>query len=78
MVGLATFDNTIHFYSVRSPTAAPQMLVVSDVNDVYAPSSARLLMPVRTTIPTCLSCLSSICNDISRRLKIMWLTILKY
>eukprot|EP00198_Chlamydomonas_reinhardtii_P000301 XP_001689636.1 COP-II coat subunit [Chlamydomonas reinhardtii] len=44
LVGIATYDSAVHFYSVRSPSAAPQMLVMSDVNDVFAPTSGKLLM----------------------------------
>ncbi|KXZ55308.1 hypothetical protein GPECTOR_3g442 [Gonium pectorale] len=44
LVGIATFDSAVHFYSIRSPSAAPQMLVMSDVADVFAPSSGKLLM----------------------------------
>ncbi len=44
MVAVATFDTTVHFYSVRTSGATPQMLVMSDVHDVFAPTSGKLLM----------------------------------
>lgn len=44
LVGIATYDSAVHFYSLRSPTAQPQMLVMSDTQDVFAPNSGKLLM----------------------------------
>ncbi|GIL50904.1 hypothetical protein Vafri_6870 [Volvox africanus] len=44
MVAVATYDTTVHFYSVRSSGATPQMLVMSDVQDVFAPTSGKLLL----------------------------------
>ncbi|GFR39599.1 hypothetical protein Agub_g59 [Astrephomene gubernaculifera] len=46
LVGIATFDTSVHFYSLRSPSSTPQMLVMSDVSDVFAPASGKLLMEV--------------------------------
>lgn len=43
-MGIATYDSAVHFYSLRSPTAQPQMLVMSDTQDVFAPNSGKLLM----------------------------------
>ncbi|XP_064620101.1 protein transport protein Sec24C-like isoform X2 [Lineus longissimus] len=36
-VGFATYSNVIHFYNVKGCLAQPQMLVVSDVQDVFVP-----------------------------------------
>nr|XP_054774147.1 protein transport protein Sec24C-like [Lytechinus pictus] len=36
-VGFVTYDTTLHFYNVNSALAQPQMLVVSDINDVFMP-----------------------------------------
>ncbi|GLC37974.1 hypothetical protein PLESTF_000604900 [Pleodorina starrii] len=44
LVAVATYDTTVHFYSVRTSGATPQMLVMSDVQDVFAPTSGKLLM----------------------------------
>jgi len=44
MVGIATFDSTIHFYSVRPGSSQPQMLVVPDVTELYVPDSAPLIL----------------------------------
>ncbi|GMH37330.1 hypothetical protein BSKO_05203 [Bryopsis sp. KO-2023] len=47
LAGIATFDGAIHFYSLKSPDASPQMLVVSDVSEAFAPVQNSLLVPVR-------------------------------
>eukprot|EP00250_Pteridium_aquilinum_P010450 c19397_g1_i1 orf=566-3775(-) len=44
-VGIATFDNTLHFYNFNQ-TQQPSMLVVPDVHDVYAPFQSGLTVPV--------------------------------
>lgn len=36
-VGFVTYDTTLHFYNVNSALAQPQMMVVSDVHDVFMP-----------------------------------------
>ncbi|XP_072051157.1 protein transport protein Sec24C-like isoform X1 [Amphiura filiformis] len=36
-VGFVTYDSTLHFYNLNSALAQPQMLVVSDVSDVFMP-----------------------------------------
>lgn len=47
LAGVATFDSTIHFYSLRPSQSQPQMLVVPDVSDPYAPQSASLICSVK-------------------------------
>ncbi|KAK5131518.1 hypothetical protein LTR08_000845 [Meristemomyces frigidus] len=42
-VGFMTFDRTIHFYDVSASVAAPQQLVVSDLEDPFAAISAERL-----------------------------------
>ncbi|KAK6110300.1 Sec23/Sec24 trunk domain family protein [Brugia pahangi] len=36
-IGFATYDQTIHFYNLKSHIGQPEMLVVGDVNDVFVP-----------------------------------------
>nr|CAB3265936.1 protein transport protein Sec24C [Phallusia mammillata] len=36
-VGFFTYSNVLHFYNLNSSLAQPQMMVVSDVNDVFVP-----------------------------------------
>ena len=42
-VGLMTFDREIHFYDVSNSVAAPQQLVVSDLEDPFAAISSERL-----------------------------------
>lgn len=42
-IGFITFDNSVHFYNLKSTLKAPQMLVVSDVSDLIMPSPEDLL-----------------------------------
>jgi protein transport protein SEC24 len=42
-VGLVTFDSSVHFYNVTKGQAQPQMLVMPDTQDVYAPMPSQLL-----------------------------------
>ncbi|KAM3726424.1 Protein transport protein [Dirofilaria immitis] len=36
-IGFATYDQTIHFYNLKSHIGQPEMLVVGDVSDVFVP-----------------------------------------
>lgn len=45
-VGVATYDSTLHFYNLATEQGSPQMLVVPDVKDVYAPLAASLVVPL--------------------------------
>ncbi|XP_043483184.1 protein transport protein Sec24C-like [Leptopilina heterotoma] len=36
-VGFITYNNTVHFYNIKSCLAQPQMMVVGDVQDVFMP-----------------------------------------
>ena len=33
-IGFITFDSSVHFYNLKSSLTAPQMLVVSDLQDI--------------------------------------------
>eukprot|EP01051_Picozoa_sp_SAG22_P019567 SAG22_NODE_3657_length_1590_cov_1.606304_2_plen_197_part_00 len=62
-VGFLTFDSTLHFYNLKSTLSRPQMLVVSDVVQVFTPSNDGLLVDLAdsaevkgwplTTLPFC-------------------------
>lgn len=43
-IGFITFDNSIHFYNLKSTLKAPQMLCISDITDVIMPSPEDLLV----------------------------------
>ncbi|XP_044060301.1 protein transport protein Sec24B isoform X4 [Siniperca chuatsi] len=46
-VGFLTFDNTIHFYNLQQGLSQPQMLVVSDIDDVFIPSHDSLMVNLK-------------------------------
>lgn len=43
-VCVATFDSSIHFYSLRAGQSQPHMLVVPDVTDVYCPLPGNVVV----------------------------------
>ncbi|KAK6288783.1 hypothetical protein POUND7_000324 [Theobroma cacao] len=44
MVGIATFDSTIHFYNLKRALLQPLMLIVPDVQDVYIPLETDIIV----------------------------------
>ncbi|XP_073159429.1 protein transport protein SEC24 C-like isoform X1 [Henckelia pumila] len=46
MVGIATFDSTIHFYNLKRALQQPLMLIVPDVQDVYTPLHSDVIVPL--------------------------------
>ncbi|KAL7114466.1 hypothetical protein ACP275_04G122500 [Erythranthe tilingii] len=44
MVGIATFDSTIHFYNLKRELQQPLMLIVPDVQDVYTPLQSDVIV----------------------------------
>ncbi|EPS71441.1 hypothetical protein M569_03318, partial [Genlisea aurea] len=43
-IGFITFDSTIHFYNMKSSLMQPQMMVISDLDDVFVPLPDDLLV----------------------------------
>ncbi|KAM5170338.1 protein transport protein Sec24A [Mantella aurantiaca] len=43
-VAFITYDSTIHFYSLQEGLSQPQMLVVSDIDDIFIPMPENLLV----------------------------------
>ncbi|EHA99330.1 Protein transport protein Sec24B, partial [Heterocephalus glaber] len=43
-IGFMTFDSTIHFYNLQEGFSQPQMLIVSDIDDVFLPTPDGLLV----------------------------------
>ncbi|XP_067280125.1 protein transport protein Sec24A isoform X3 [Pseudorasbora parva] len=43
-IGFITFDSTIHFYNLQEGLSQPQMLIVSDIDDVFIPTPDSLLV----------------------------------
>ncbi|XP_029368766.1 protein transport protein Sec24B [Echeneis naucrates] len=46
-IGFLTFDSTIHFYNLQEGLSQPQMLVVSDIDDVFIPSHDSLMVNLK-------------------------------
>ncbi|XP_001921634.4 protein transport protein Sec24B isoform X1 [Danio rerio] len=46
-IGFVTFDSTIHFYNLQEGLSQPQMLVVSDIEDVFIPTHDSLLVNLK-------------------------------
>lgn len=63
-MGFVTYNKVLHFYNVKSSLAQPQMLVVSDVADMFVPLLDGFLVTVgesRTVINRWGATLSSFC-----------------
>ncbi|KAI5937874.1 Protein transport protein Sec24B [Manis javanica] len=43
-IGFMTFDSTVHFYNLQEGVSQPQMLIVSDIDDVFLPTPDSLLV----------------------------------
>ncbi|XP_061542036.1 protein transport protein Sec24B isoform X2 [Phycodurus eques] len=43
-VGFLTFDSKVHFYNLQEGLSQPQMLVVTDIDDVFIPSHDSLMV----------------------------------
>ncbi|CAK8671061.1 unnamed protein product [Clavelina lepadiformis] len=46
-VGFITYNSILHFYNLNSSLAQPQMMVVSDVNDVFVPLQDGFLVDLQ-------------------------------
>ncbi|KAG0473484.1 hypothetical protein HPP92_015341 [Vanilla planifolia] len=43
-IGFLTYDSTLHFYSLKASMSQPQMMVVSDLDDIFLPLPDDLLV----------------------------------
>ncbi|XP_076836934.1 protein transport protein Sec24A-like [Brachyhypopomus gauderio] len=43
-IGFITFDSMIHFYNLQEGLSQPQMLIVSDIEDIFLPTPDSLLV----------------------------------
>jgi len=43
-IGFITYDTSIHFYNLKSSLSQPQMLVVSDIDDIFLPLPDDMLV----------------------------------
>uniref|UniRef100_A0A672S2J9 SEC24 homolog B, COPII coat complex component n=1 Tax=Sinocyclocheilus grahami TaxID=75366 RepID=A0A672S2J9_SINGR len=46
-IGFVTFDSTVHFYNLQEGLSQPQMLLVSDIDDVFIPTHDNLLVNLK-------------------------------
>ncbi|XP_030224962.1 protein transport protein Sec24B isoform X3 [Gadus morhua] len=49
-VGFLTFDSTVHFYNLQQGLSQPQMLVVSDIDDIFIPSHDSLMVNLKDSL----------------------------
>lgn len=65
-IGFITFDSTIHFYNMKSSLTQPQMMVVSDLEDIFVPLPDDLLVNLsesRSVVDAFLDSLPSMFQD---------------
>ncbi|XAR58583.1 hypothetical protein NMG60_11014050 [Bertholletia excelsa] len=65
-IGFITFDSTLHFYNIKSSLAQPQMMVVSDLDDIFVPLPDDLLVNLsesRSVVDAFLDSLPSMFQD---------------
>lgn len=62
-IGFMTFDSSVHFYNLKASLSQPQMLVVTDIEDIFLPLPDDLLVNLsdsREVVETLLTKLPSI------------------
>ncbi|KAL8530463.1 hypothetical protein ACS0TY_007489 [Phlomoides rotata] len=65
-IGFITYDSTIHFYNMKSSLVQPQMMVVSDLDDIFVPLPDDLLVNLsesRSVVEAFLDSLPSMFQD---------------
>ncbi|XP_002533043.2 protein transport protein Sec24-like At3g07100 [Ricinus communis] len=65
-IGFITYDSTIHFYNMKSSLTQPQMMVVSDLDDIFVPLPDDLLVNLsesRSVVEAFLDTLPSMFQD---------------
>jgi len=65
-MGIITFDTALHFYNLNSNLSQPQMLVVSDLEDLFLPLPDDILVPIsesESAIMTLLDSLPTLFGD---------------
>ncbi|CAA6663980.1 unnamed protein product [Spirodela intermedia] len=60
LVGIATFDSTIHFYNLKRNVQQPLMLIVPDVEDLYTPLHSEIIVQ----LPECRQRLEQLLENI--------------
>ncbi|CAH2300782.1 transport Sec24B [Pelobates cultripes] len=49
-IGFITFDSKVHFYNLQEDRSQPQMLIVSDLDDIFLPTPDGLLVNLHESI----------------------------
>ncbi|XP_044157864.1 protein transport protein Sec24B isoform X2 [Bufo gargarizans] len=49
-IGFITFDSTVHFYNLQEGLSQPQMLIVSDVDEIFLPTPDGLLVNLHDSL----------------------------
>ncbi|EDV21562.1 uncharacterized protein TRIADDRAFT_29956, partial [Trichoplax adhaerens] len=62
MIGIIAFDSSIHFFNLKPSLPQPQMLVISEVNDIFLPSPDDLLVNLQESKELVLSLLDQLPN----------------
>ncbi|XP_068650337.1 protein transport protein SEC24 A-like [Aristolochia californica] len=65
-IGFITYDSTLHFYNMKSSLTQPQMMVVSDLDDIFVPLPDDLLVNLsesRSVVDAFLDSLPSLFQD---------------
>ncbi|KAL3517621.1 hypothetical protein ACH5RR_020210 [Cinchona calisaya] len=65
-IGFITYDSTVHFYNMKSSLTQPQMMVVSDLDDIFVPLPDDLLVNLsesRTVVDAFLDSLPSMFQE---------------
>ena len=60
LLGIMTFDTSIHFYNVSSSLKNPQMIVVNDFEEMFVPMGEEVLVPVQENQASILALLDSL------------------
>jgi protein transport protein SEC24 len=65
-VGFVTYDKELHFYNLKSSLAAPQMMIVSDIEEIFVPILDGFLVKLsesKAVIDTLLDTLTTMFQD---------------
>ncbi|CAL1353993.1 unnamed protein product [Linum trigynum] len=65
-IGFITYDSTVHFYNMKSSLTQPQMMVVTDLEDIFIPLPDDLLVNLsesRTVVDAFLDSLPTMFQD---------------
>jgi len=61
-MGIITFDTSLHFYNLNSNLSQPQMMVVSDLEDLFLPLPDDILVPISESESVIMNLLDNLPN----------------